>query len=554
MELKYRKLIKNGGLPGFNGGLLPDGIINFTNPDQFDFNNPTGDVKIMGLARDVKPVSISAMTDDIIQNRVNELKEVPLKKSRPSKVSSGSSINVDAIGGAIQTGTQFAKSLHDSFKTNASVNQYLADAGTSEQSVGGISYRTINSIYKDGKLPKFADGLNDTLGTAASGAAFGASVGSIIPGIGTGIGALAGGVIGGIGGFFGSKHKQEQERKMKEEANRIRLNTNNFNFSGALSQYLQQKEQENLSEPAYAGGKLPSYENGTPWLDTSFGMMKGVPNARVDKGEWMINTITGAAHKVRRGAGDNALAHVEPEDAILSKKRGAADYFEQTGDLQGALYMNKQRYCNGKLPRLAEGWIPNAIIGGLGALTGLSQYIGAKNQKVKSPNTYASNPYQSRALAGLAGLQYNPYPILRQLNNTRARYDYALNNSGGLSGAQKYLGKIANANDMYSAYANALAGLQERNIGLRSNYYNTMLNAGQNEAQRRMQANQYDLDYYSKAHAARQSGMQMGMYNMLNQMQNWYANDFKRRQFNDTMSLYGDNQKLEREKLKKGIV
>jgi hypothetical protein len=76
-----------------------------------------------------------------------------------------------------------------------------------------------------------------------------------------------------------------------------------------------------------------------------------------------------------------------------------------------------------------------------------------------------------------------------------------------------------------------------------------MLNVGAQDAQRRMAANQYDLDYYSKAHAARQQGMQMGMYNMLNQLQQYYANDFKRRQFNDTLSMYREDQDLKKSEL-----
>lgn len=555
MELKLRKQIKNGCLPKFTDGLFNP---SWYNQDSYSIGDPLENRMNDIIDSNIQRGMIQAKTRNPMNQSVNPNRptNTPITtdgitditpqgtsgKDIGKKTSSG--INVDAIGGALQSGISFAKTMHDISKTNKSVKGYLADAGTSEQSVGGISYKTIKPIYRNGKLPRYSDGLGDTLKGAGSGAALGASVGSVIPGIGTGIGAVAGGIIGGIGGLFGGKARRKKEQQMKEEANRIRMATNNFNFDSAMSQYLQQKEQEDLSEPHYATGKMPL-------LDTSFGMVKGEPNARVDKGEWMINTITGAAHKVKRGAGDNALAHVEPEDAILSKKRGAADYFERTGDLQGALSMNKNNYCNGKLPRLAEGWISNAIVHGLGGMIGLGQYLDAKNQDVKRPNTYASNPYENRVLRGLAGLQYNPYPILNQLNNTRARYDYVLNNSGGLSGAQRYLGKVANASNMYKATSDLLTNLQERNIGLRSNYYNTMANLGTQAAQRRMQANQYDLDYYSKAHAARQSGMQMGVYNMLNQMQNWYANDFKRRQFNDTMRLYRDDQKLDWEKLKR---
>jgi hypothetical protein len=58
-----------------------------------------------------------------------------------------------------------------------------------------------------------------------------------------------------------------------------------------------------------------------------------------------------------------------------------------------------------------------------------------------------------------------------------------------------------------------------------------------------MDANRWDLDYYSKAHAARNKGIQTGIANMLAQAQQYQANEFKRNQFNRTMSLYEADQK-----------
>lgn len=62
-----------------------------------------------------------------------------------------------------------------------------------------------------------------------------------------------------------------------------------------------------------------------------------------------------------------------------------------------------------------------------------------------------------------------------------------------------------------------------------------------------MSANQWDLDYYSKAHAARNKGIQTGIANMLSQIQQYQANEFKRRQFNETMGLYRADQKQRNE-------
>lgn len=512
LNLKDRKAIKNGNikLPGYEDGFSK----------RFDEVFKNQSMQIAPVSIDVPKVKLKKMPSklpDITKDYVQQQALDKLSKAQ-------------SIGDTIQSGIGFAGALADAFTTDASVDKFIADAGTSEGSIGGIKYQRINP-FKDGKLPEYSNGLGTVLNTAGSGASLGASVGSIVPGIGTGIGALAGGLIGGIAGGIGSWISGKKEEEIKDEARQKRLAINQFNSDSALSKYLQMKEQEDLSRPMYAEGKMPL-------LDTSFGMAAGKPNAKVDKGEWMINTITGDAHKVVRGAGDNALAYVRPEDTILSKKRGAADYFEQTGDLIGAMSMNKKQYSCGKLPKLKNGWLPNVITSGLSGLVGLGQYLSAKNDDVKNPNTYVSNPYEGTVLRGLAGLQYNPYPIINSIKDRQAYFNYGLTNSGGLSGAQKYLGRIANANNMYRATADTLANLQERNIGLRSNYYNTMSNLGAQQAQRRQSANQYDLDYYSKAHAAREQAMQMGLFNMLNSAQTWYANEFKRRQFNDIMNLY----------------
>jgi len=68
-----------------------------------------------------------------------------------------------------------------------------------------------------------------------------------------------------------------------------------------------------------------------------------------------------------------------------------------------------------------------------------------------------------------------------------------------------------------------------------------------------MAANQHDLDYFSKAHAAKLQMAQMGIYNMLNALQTGYANQFKRNQFDKTYGLYAQDVELNKEKTKAEI-
>jgi hypothetical protein len=112
----------------------------------------------------------------------------------------------------------------------------------------------------------------------------------------------------------------------------------------------------------------------------------------------------------------------------------------------------------------------------------------------------------------------NELPIINQLRDAEARGNYALNNSGGLSGAQRYLGRIANVRNTQNSIAQSLAALQQQNNAYRSQYANALLQSGANEATNLMTARRVDDDVYMKSHAARLQGMNMGVYNMLNNM------------------------------------
>lgn len=529
LTLKDRKAIKNGNikLPGYEDGFSqrfdqafggkPIEGVSIANPVQFTYREPDLNIGLTPYEQD-------------------RLEELKLQKAeKDSRFQQGGAM-------AIQSGIGLAKSAINAFTTDMTADKYLANARTSEGNIGGIKYQRINPIYKDGKLPKYSNGLTDIIDTAGQGAAVGSTFGPW----GAAIGGVAGGILGGIGSIFAS----DEEERIKNEARKKRLAINQFNFDGAMSTYLQMKEQQDLSRPMYAEGKMPVFGPYGPVLSNA------PKDSRVSSGEGIIhfddNGQIDSFYRIpgKKNNKDNVLFSGASDGnvAIIPNKKGLSDLAEidpilaleemKREKAKGNLKKTAGEAKNGKLPKCAEGWLPNTIINGLGGLIGLGQYLSARNDDVKKPRTNVSNPYEGTVLRGLAGLQYNPYPIINQMKNRQAYFNYGLANSGGLSGAQKYLGRIANANNMYRATADALTNLQERNIGLRSNLYNTMANIGDSRAQRMQQANQYDLDYYSKAHAAREQAMQMGLFNMLNSAQTWYANDFKRRQFNDMMNLY----------------
>ena len=122
--------------------------------------------------------------------------------------------------------------------------------------------------------------------------------------------------------------------------------------------------------------------------------------------------------------------------------------------------------------------------------------------------------------------------------------------SGGLSGAQRYIGRISNGYGTRRTIADTLANIQQQNNNYASAYASAALNAGDASRRAKMQANQFDLDYYSKAHAAKQKGIQTGTANLLAQIQNYFANQFKYNQWNNTLALYQSQNKQKEKEIK----
>lgn len=186
------------------------------------------------------------------------------------------------------------------------------------------------------------------------------------------------------------------------------------------------------------------------------------------------------------------------------------------------------------------------LIPDLAALgAGAAQLAWWKNTPIQYHSTYAGNPYERRILQTLASQRYNPYPELRSAQDAERRAAYANEQSGALSGSQRYLGRLALGLGSQQSNAQILQNAQNQNINLRNNYAQMMANLGAQEAQRRMQANQHDWDDFQAAHGRKVKGIETGMYNMVNALQNAYANEFKYKSWLDSVSLY--NQQLKDE-------
>lgn len=384
---------------------------------------------------------------------------------------------------------------------------------------------------------------------------------------------MASNPITSIGMFF---NKGDQLRWAKQAAKNMN-SINAYNRSGALGMSLRQKEALNDIPD---GGTL--YAANGKDVHTAQGYSAIAPNARVEGQEVIRDPYTESSHIVPGPAnGDNNYANLKPSDIVYTDKFGISKIAQQAVKAQQAAQkdmktrgpigrataqlaqaeatkvldelaqtqaqlrqvglLGEEQYAaakNGKdkLPGFKLGW--NWWVDGLGALTGLGQAFGSALQKVKTPTSYRTNPYEKQALSTLAGLRINPYSIYRDMLNQQRYAQYNLNNAGGLSGSQKALANVGLATGLMNTYGKLNQDIQEQNNKYHSDYATKLLATGDADRQQLIKSNAYDLDYYSKAHAAKQKMVETGIKNWLAALQQGVANQFKLYNANKTINRY----------------
>lgn len=374
----------------------------------------------------------------------------------------------------------------------------------------------------------------------------------------------------GLTMLFGHKRQMRAIRDAAREQSAI----NTAAMAGASTDYLQQeyaKEHGNpLSQMLYA-------KNGKDAVHTSEGEFDIMPNSKTEGGEIVYNQENGTAHVIPGKAdGDKNYSAILPSDTIITNKYGLASRGRNAAKVLESL--NKKRTNRGTLggktdelmksqatavlddlaeeqkmyreagvlPQSGTGKYKNGRLGnwwidGLGALTHIGGLISDATQRIKRSNIYAENPYASNALNELASLRIDPYSINKQLMDQQRRNLYMINRAGGLSGAQKAYSNVASGLAALGTIAASNADIQKQNNAYRSAYASAALNAGQADRAARIQANQWDLDYYSKAHGAKRQEIQQDIYNALAALQQGYANSWKGYSFDRMMSRYDNN-------------
>lgn len=173
-----------------------------------------------------------------------------------------------------------------------------------------------------------------------------------------------------------------------------------------------------------------------------------------------------------------------------------------------------------------------------GVMTGIGQYITAKTSKPKSVDIYAPNRYLPGALQRLSQMRINAQPLIDEAIRQSRMARYNALQSGGLTAGQRWLDNVVRDAQTADALAKIRRDVQMQNNAYNTAYAQAAIAAGQEEAKQRQMANQYNEEYFARAHAARQAGMNAGLYNMAANIQQMGKNEFRRRMFNSNLDVW----------------
>lgn len=435
-------------------------------------------------------------------------------------------------------------------------NQYATNAGTSQGTIGGVSYEQQN-LVDERAVKNDQDAYLREAGTSWLTNPFKAAT-----------------------MFIARRSYNKKLERARELANKEAQFKNSYNANTAFSTFLNQQAQtDNNSQMLYAknGKDCMRCKDG---IETSNGPINMYPNALTEDGEVIYNPTKASARVIPgRTKGDKNYSLVESEDVIFTNKYGISKLAmrpakalysinKANNKLRGSLGKQTDKFVTERatqqLDKLAdiqrnlrevgvlptnnkqnmlhaasgiESWVP--IINSLSNMGGaIGQYINLKREDIKKPNTYRTNPYGAYALQGLNNLRINPYPAIDLAREQERFGRYNINQLGGLSGSQKALANVALSLGTNRSLADLMANIDEKNLAYRNNYYNKAFEFGDRERAAATDAARWDLDYYSKAEAAKRGMMNVAWNNIFTQKDQGLADYLKYRQFLDTYHLY----------------
>lgn len=166
------------------------------------------------------------------------------------------------------------------------------------------------------------------------------------------------------------------------------------------------------------------------------------------------------------------------------------------------------------------------------------------------PNIYAANRYAPIALQTMAGNRVSANPILEKLYAQDRQAAYQLANSGGYTGGQRQVNRVALALGNQRNVADALMNVQEKNAAYRNAYAEMAARLGDSDAQRLQQSNQYGWEAYNRAHGAKTKGIETHLANLGLIGQKWLSQRIKNKQYGDILDIYQQDVDNKKEALK----
>lgn len=224
-------------------------------------------------------------------------------------------------------------------------------------------------------------------------------------------------------------------------------------------------------------------------------------------------------------------------------------------ELQQNIHESAQYNC-GKTPHFAGGKMSafNRLFPTMAsAAMGLAQLAHWGTNPIQYHSTYAANPYGTRALNELNQLRYNPYPDIQASSDAERRAAYANSQAGGMTGGQRYMGRIGLGVGAMRNAANVYSNAQQQNNNYRTQYANALLHEGNSIASRRQNANQHDWSDYVAAHGAKTRGIEQAGANIVGAINGAFQNEFKYRTWQDTLDMYRQQQQLDMQRLQADI-
>lgn len=166
----------------------------------------------------------------------------------------------------------------------------------------------------------------------------------------------------------------------------------------------------------------------------------------------------------------------------------------------------------------------------------------AEKEEISPSNTYFRNTAAATALAGMAGLRYDPRPQLNDLRSRLGFNKYNIDQTGGLTAGQKLIARNSLYNDYVNNAAKIYATAEEQNNDYKNQYYNALLKQGTEDRNALTEAARYDDSVYRKAQAAKRQYLDQIIKDQQEVFNRIQKRSVDNKRWADTMSIYQADQ------------